>query len=736
MNNKAVQATLTTIIYFFVYLLMVEWLRPVIELTDTAHLKIFCIFIAISFVFYLVKLDWKIAIPLKLIYILWIIVALYTELTFFSFEAVAYLVDMLKGNLLSLATQDWMAVNDPFRTLLFFCLLWMTAYLLNYWVRIRKNLFLFFLLTVLFITILDTFSAYRGDRSIIIVLVCGFVINGLLYAQKLMHEHKIQTHNKFFVSAVVSLVCLMAFSGVIAYALPKAGPTWPDPVPFFKASKPSVGASNGIGSNVARKVGYGENDEALGGAFLSDDTPVFQVITPTKQYWKIETKDTYTSKGWIQSQTEPKITNYSAGIPIISDITPGKLEDQVIAKIGMNQEFNFAMQPYGITTIDSDNPGLSELITLSLNEANQKITTSFNGSENSLGNYVVTYSEPFYSLKALRGTTDESLNELTVEFDRYLQLPDTLPQRVRDLAFSITETDRSLYDKAKSIERYFSRNSFRYDQKLAAIPKGDTDYVDQFLFETKIGYCDNFSTSMVVMLRSLGVPARWVKGFTSGDIVDRINDMPVYEVTNNNAHSWVEAYFPGIGWMNFEPTIGFSNSANLNYDIDLASDENDMPLTPTKPKPTPDKPEKEKTEVSKGFTEILADSLKWISDHKVKIIWSIIGLLVVSLLAYQFRRKWISKVLIPMYRMRKNDWDTFEDMYHQLLKQLKQYGLGKEQGQTLSNYAQQMDDYFGYNHMKKLTSIYEKGFYGNNRKISNYDSMRESWEYLINQLSS
>ena len=733
MNNKAVQASLTTIIYFFVYLLMVEWLRPVIELTDTDHLSIFCIFIAVSFLFYLVKLSWKIAIPLKLIYIFWVIVALYTELTFFSLETVAYLVDIIKGNLIALFTKDWMAVNDPFRTLLFFCLLWMTAYLLNFWVRIRKNIFLFFLLTVLFITILDTFSAYNGERSIVIVLVCGFVINGLLYTQKLMHEHKIQTHNKFFVSAVVSLACLMAFSGVIAYALPKAGPTWPDPVPFFKASKPSAGSSNGIGSNVTRKVGYGENDEALGGAFLSDDTPVFLANVPTRQYWKIETKDTYTSKGWIQSQIEAQITNYSSGSPIASDIGPGKSTDQVVANIDMYHGFNFIMQPYGITS--ADNGDTSQLVTFSQNQANQKITTIINGSEDILTHYKVSYSEPIYSLKALRGTTNENLNELTEEFDRYLQLPDTLPQRVRDLALSITETDRSLYDKAKSIERYFSRNSFRYDQKLAAIPKGDTDYVDQFLFETKIGYCDNFSTSMVVMLRSLGVPARWVKGFTSGDIVDRINDMPVYEVTNNNAHSWVEAYFPGVGWVNFEPTVGFSNSANLDYDLDLASDENDMPLPPPKPKPTPDKPEKNKTEVSKGFTEILSDSLKWIAAHKVVIIWSLVGLIVLSLLAYQFRRKWISKVLIPMYRMRKNDWDTFEDMYHQLLKQLKQYGLGKEQGQTLSNYAKQMDDYFGYNHMQRLTDMYEEGFYGNNRMIKHYESMRESWEYLINQLS-
>ena len=74
-------------------------------------------------------------------------------------------------------------------------------------------------------------------------------------------------------------------------------------------------------------------------------------------------------------------------------------------------------------------------------------------------------------------------------------------------------------------------------------------------------------------------------------------------------------------------------------------------------------------------------------------------------------------------------------MYHQLLKQLHSYGYVKEQGQTLTDYATQIDGYFGGNHMKKLTSAYEKGFYGGNKKEVDYALMRESWENLINQLS-
>src|SRR5699024_3420846 len=82
------------------------------------------------------------------------------------------------------------------------------------------------------------------------------------------------------------------------------------------------------------------------------------------------------------------------------------------------------------------------------------------------------------------------------------------------------------------------------------------------------GYCDNYSTSMVVMLRSLDIPARWAKGFTGGTLAEtQPEHLPdqygVYEVTNNNAHSWVEVFFPESGWVPFEPTSGFSNPTDF-----------------------------------------------------------------------------------------------------------------------------------------------------------------------------
>ena len=583
-------------------------------------------------------------------------------------------------------------------------------------------------MTVLFMTILDTFSPYNGEKSIVTVLMVGFFVSGVLYAKKVMDENNKKASVSFLAIVFASLFGVIMLSTVIAYTLPKAGPSWPDPVPFLTSVNSSITSEDG-GSN---RVGYGENDEQLGGAFIGDDSPVFHATVQTKQYWKIETKDTYTSKGWIQSDTEDELVSFDkTSHSIVSDILPGTEEEKVNSSISMMQEYPFVMQPYGITNVASVVP-----FTVTMTVANQKLST-FNGSSPfSILDYDVEYSEPSYSLKALRETTTESLDQLSSDFDRYLQLPESLPDRVTELATEITEDQKSLYEKAKKIERYFRQSGFSYSQQFAAIPEGDTDYVDQFLFDTKVGYCDNFSTSMVVMLRSQGIPARWVKGFTAGEVIQTENNRATYEVTNNNAHSWVEAYFPGVGWINFEPTIGFSNGANLEYDLETQSDAIEAPK-PVEPD-TPEKknPVKENTEVSRSFTEVMQDFGKWISTNKTAIIWSLVGLFMLSLIVYRFRRRWISKVLIPLNRMRKNDWESFEKMYHQLLWLLKLYGLDREQGQTLSSYAKTIDTYFGGNDMRKLTDAYEKGFYGDDKDSINYASLKEKLENLINRFSS
>lgn len=132
----------------------------------------------------------------------------------------------------------------------------------------------------------------------------------------------------------------------------------------------------------------------------------------------------------------------------------------------------------------------------------------------------------------------------------YLQLPETVTPRTRARAREIVEQAGAVnpYDQAKAIQD--ALRSLIYDESRPA-PPPDRDWVDYFLFSGQRGYCDDFATSMVVLLRSLNVPARLAQGYAGGALDPQLN---AYVVRESVGHSWPEVYFPGFGWQRFEPT--------------------------------------------------------------------------------------------------------------------------------------------------------------------------------------
>lgn len=134
---------------------------------------------------------------------------------------------------------------------------------------------------------------------------------------------------------------------------------------------------------------------------------------------------------------------------------------------------------------------------------------------------------------------------------QYLQLPDTITQRTRDLAHDLTEGLDTDYDRVIAIRDHLLTN-YPYDQ-FPPPQAPHTDSVDQFLFVDQRGFCEMYVSAMVVMLRELGIPARFVVGYGSGDY-NRVTGY--YEVRANDAHAWVEVYFQGVGWVPFDPTPG------------------------------------------------------------------------------------------------------------------------------------------------------------------------------------
>ena len=139
-------------------------------------------------------------------------------------------------------------------------------------------------------------------------------------------------------------------------------------------------------------------------------------------------------------------------------------------------------------------------------------------------------------------------------YNKYLQLPQNLPQRVKDLSASLTASGKTDYDKAKAIEQYLSSN-YPYNLDVRSTPR-NRDFVDYFLFDLKQGYCSYYASAMTILARCAGLPARYVEGYILPP--EPIKDSSsTYVVTNMQAHAWVEIYFEGYGWLPFEPTSPF-----------------------------------------------------------------------------------------------------------------------------------------------------------------------------------
>lgn len=144
-------------------------------------------------------------------------------------------------------------------------------------------------------------------------------------------------------------------------------------------------------------------------------------------------------------------------------------------------------------------------------------------------------------LRAVRGLYPQGIS------DRYLQLP-PLDPRIQKLAAQLTESQPSPYDKVHQIEDYLRGN---YTYSIEGVGTGESDPLASFLFDRKMGDCQYFSTAMVILLRVSGIPSRVVNGFLLGEY-NRLGGY--YLVRHRHAHSWVEVYFPGQGWVEFDPT--------------------------------------------------------------------------------------------------------------------------------------------------------------------------------------
>jgi transglutaminase-like putative cysteine protease len=151
----------------------------------------------------------------------------------------------------------------------------------------------------------------------------------------------------------------------------------------------------------------------------------------------------------------------------------------------------------------------------------------------------------------------------------YLQLPDDLSPEIAALAKQVTAQAETAYDRAEAITAYL-RDNITYASTVESPPEG-RDPLEWFLLDARSGFCNYYATAEVILLRTLGIPARMAVGFTQGEL----DEADTYVVRQRDAHAWPEVYFPGLGWVEFEPTGSQAPLVRLPDETALSSEEQD-----------------------------------------------------------------------------------------------------------------------------------------------------------------
>ncbi len=389
------------------------------------------------------------------------------------------------------------------------------------------------------------------------------------------------------------------------------------------------------------------NDFEMQGSLNITDIPALWVKAGEPFYWRGETADFYTGRGWRSTaQLEgEKASGQGLPNPYSKHADVSKVEQTFILAPGMSSRLVFAANTPAFVELPSGK--------FKWDEADNVFVDYLSPGS---GYKVVSYVPKFDAGK-LRKTVMSYPVEIR---KKYLQLPPKISARVKNKARSITTLADNAYDKAKAVERYLSEN-YPYELTVAATPKGK-DVVDYFLFDLKKGYCTYHSTAMVVMLRSVGIPARWAKGYMTGSLNPETG---VYEVSQADAHAWVEVYFSDFGWIPFEPTASFS-----------------LPETQAATAET------EQLTEEAGDVQVITDPAALPPEESERVARSLIFLAFFAILSGG-GMLWVFFIRKKRFKAKQN-YDQVRDVYLDLLALLQYKGFPRAETATPYEYAQSL----------------------------------------------
>lgn len=304
----------------------------------------------------------------------------------------------------------------------------------------------------------------------------------------------------------------------------------PVPVQPVVSGADSPGITGGGGSEVQRIL---PPDVTLVGTPLiqKEGTAMWvRVADSTPRNWRTAIYTSYNGRGWDEAVRDP--TTQDIRVP--AKVPPGRK--------ALIQEF-VLKENFGTRLFAANEPvqPLSDGISLQKMYPDGSGVLFGNLRRYQIISWVPDVNEE--NLRNDRGIIPPDINSV------YLQLPETLPERVRTLADRLAYEQPTPYDIAVAVQNYL-RESVPYDLNTP-LPAAGQDVVDYFLFEAPSGFCSYYASAMVVILRTQAIPARIVTGFASGAYEEEDG---YFYVPSKAVHAWVEVYFPSYGWIPFEPT--------------------------------------------------------------------------------------------------------------------------------------------------------------------------------------
>jgi transglutaminase-like putative cysteine protease len=298
-----------------------------------------------------------------------------------------------------------------------------------------------------------------------------------------------------------------------------------------------------------RSYGTGSNDPygsnlTLGGPRNVGDTLIMDVFVEEELpyvYWQAIAFDTYNGTNWEATDTDQVIHFPDDGF---FDV-PKTEARQVISQTVVNYVPN-AGTIYGAPEIVTSDKQM--FVNRRLDNNGRELVSSVKSR------FQLQQGDSYEVTSQVSNADATSLREAGINYpdwvnSTYLQLPDTITPETKELAQRFGDAYSNPFDMSIAIRDYL-RTNITYNDQIAAPPQG-VDAVHYVLFDLQEGYCNYYASAMSVLLRLNGIPARVVAGYAQGEFLEDDN---FYRVRAQNAHTWVEVYFPEYGWIQFEPT--------------------------------------------------------------------------------------------------------------------------------------------------------------------------------------